>query len=242
MLLKRFFIFLLVTTLLCGCSNIQKLPHDTCDFLIHANWEGNDTQCTNIISFGEDFSFSNWCACGSPVGDGDLCEKFCYDAKNHSIFLLDSEDNVIETGTIMYADDWYLIVDLWDRCYVYENLDLEHPTPYSDTLKYIGIEEMSKPCLMILGYNDDTLTVSAHNYAHDASSDFETWTLNASQDISFSTVTVTVENGVATTEASQLTQTDYKHIGENYTYGYVEMNHQGQVTNIIFYGETIIQN
>ena len=102
--MKKSLIFLLLTAFLSGCS---KLPNDACDFLIHANWEGNDTQCVNVINFKEDNGFSNWCYCGSPVGDGDVSEEFRYDASNHSILLLDCDKEIIEKGTILYVDDWY---------------------------------------------------------------------------------------------------------------------------------------
>ncbi len=256
MFFKKTLIFLLLITLLCGCSSPkvpandnpqepsvqlpETLPNDNCDFLIQASWEGRDTQCTNTIYFGEDFSFGNSCACGSPVGDGDICETFCYGAKDHSIYLLDSEDNVVETGTILYADDLYLIVDLWNRCYVYENIDKERPTPHASALEYIGTESLSKPCFAILGYEDGKLTISARNYDHDAASDFEIWTLPTSEEINFSSVSVYVENDIVDIQTSILTQDEYEQIGEGYTHGYVEMNNQGKVAKVVFYGETII--
>ena len=240
--MKKLSIFLLSLAMLCGCSNTKEIISDDCDFLIHANWEGNDTQCVNVIIFREDAGFSNWCFCGSPVGGGDVSEEFRYRALDRAIILLDGEGEIIETGTVMYVDDMYLIVDLWERCYVYENMDVERPTPRLCALEYTGTEEVSKPCLTILGYENGLLTVSAYNYDHDAPDNFEVWTLPVSEDFSCSTVSVTVENGKETVETTQLTETDYEHIGEYYTSGYLEMNYDGEVASIVFYGELVIEN
>ena len=238
--MKKYLLFLFLTSLLCGCSNVQKLPHDDCDFLIDANWEGNDTQCVNVIKFKEDGGFSNWCYCGSPVGYGDICESFRYSSKDRTIFLLDDKKEIIETGKVLYVDDLYLIVDLWGRCYVYENLDMECPKPHLCALEYTKTEEMTKPCLTVLGYENGMLTVSSYDYDGDAASDFEVWTLPVSEDFSCSTVSVTVENDVVSLETAELTESDYAYLGEYYTGGYIEMNRDGEVSNIVFYGELII--
>ena len=79
--MKKILILLMISILLCGCGKTQ-LPDDACDFLIQAEWEGNDAQCVNAIRFQKDKSFSNWCFCGSPVGDGDLVEEFRYRASD----------------------------------------------------------------------------------------------------------------------------------------------------------------
>ncbi len=238
--MKKFLIFLLCAFFLCGCSDTKGNTGDDCDFLIEANWEGNDTQCTNVISFYEDGSFSNWCHCGSPVGNGDVSEKFRYRASDRSIILLDGEDEIVETGQVLYADDLYLIVDLWGQCYVYENIDKERPTPHISALEYTETNEMSKPCLTVLGLEDSILTVSAYNYDRDAASNFEVWTLPVSEDFSCSTVSVTVENEESKVDVAQLTEADYEYIGDYYSYGYFEMNREGEVSSIVFYGELII--
>lgn len=236
--MKKWIIFYISAILLSGCS-LNRLPNDACDFLIEADWEGRDTQCTNVISFKEDGGFSNWCYCGSPVGAGDVVEGFRYRASDRTVHLLDDQDKVMETGTIQYVDDRYLIIDIWERCYVYENLDAERPTPRACALEYVGTEELSKPYLHILAYENGKLTVSSYDYDTDAAADFDIWTLSTQNDIVFSVVSVTVENETETLEISQLTEEDYPYIGEYYTIGYVEMNDEGEVASIIFYGEII---
>lgn len=236
---KKRILLLLSTMLLCACAN-EKFPNDECSFLTDANWEGKDSQCVNVISFKEDGTFSNWCYCGSPVGDGDLSETFRYRADDKTVLLLDSEEEIIETGKILYVDELYLIIDVWGRCYVYENLDANRPTLHTSALEYTGTEELSKPFLRILGYENGMLTVTNYDYEKDTASDFELWTLPAQENISFSNVSVTIENGKETVEVTKLTKDDYEHLGEFYTAGYVEMNQEGEVASIVFYGETII--
>ncbi len=245
--MKRIFALLLVLLMLCGCSNGKKAAKkevpksDPCDFLINAEWEGNDEQCVNVIAFKKNGGFSNWCYCGSPVGAGDVTEKFRYRVSDRSVLLYDCDDELVETGKILYADNTYLIIDLWQRAYVYENLNAYRPSVHTDALEYTGTEEMSKPCLTVLDYKDDTLTVSAYNYDKDAADNFEVWELKAANDITFSSVSVTVENEIPTVEVYTLTEEDYENIGEFFNYGYCEINRDGEVQSIVFYGELIIQ-
>lgn len=135
----------------------------------------------------------------------------------------------------------FLINATWEGCYVYENVDIKRPTPRICALEYTGTEELSKPCLSILDYNDGILTVSSYNYENDAAENFEIWTFPASENISFSTVTVTIENGNETLEHTVLSEDDYEYIGEFYTSGYLEINYDGQVESVVFYGEVIIE-
>lgn len=238
--MKKIIIFILSTILLCGCS-INKLPNDNCDFLINANWEGNDTKCVNVISFGENNEFSNWCYCGSPIGDSDLVENFRYSASDKMIYLLDENEEIIETGNIKYADNMYLVVDLWGSCYVYENIDMEKTIPRDCALEYVFKDNLTKPFLQVLDYKNGTLTVSAHDYDGDAAADFDIWTFDTDENISFLNVEVRVENGKESIEVLELTKDDYENIGDFYTGGYFEINEEGKVVSIVFYGETICE-
>lgn len=236
--MKKLILLCISILLLCGCS-LTELPNDDCNFLVDANWEGIDIQCTNVISFEENGAFSNWCYCGSPIGASDVVEEFRYRSSDKTIHLLDSENNIIETGTIQYVDDMYLILDMWDHCYVYENSNVNRPTPKRCALEYIGTEEQSKPYIHILDYENGILTVSSYDYDNDSSENFDIWTLATSNDIVFSEVNITVENNIETLAVSQLTENDYKYIGDFYTTAYIQINHQGEIVSVIFYGETI---
>lgn len=224
----------------CGCAT-DEIVSDDCEFLTRGNWEGNDTQCVNVISFKEDGGFSNWCYCGSPVGAGDVAEQFRYRASDRAILLLDGEGKQMETGTVLYADNWYLVVNLWGRAYVYENLNEERPTVRTCALELVGTEEMTKPCLHILSYENGMLSVSSHDYDGDAAADYEVWTLQVNEDVVFTSVLVNVVGDTETVEFLKLSERDYEYIGEFYTGGYVEINGAGEVASVVFYGELIVQ-
>lgn len=244
--MKRIFALLLVVLTLAGCAAKEKIKtkgepvkSDPCEFLINADWVGDDDACENHIGFRKDGSFSNYCACGSPIGDGDIIEEYSYNATKNTISLY-SEGEVYEEGKILFADNTYLIVDMWDRVYVYENRDGYLPEVNEIAAEEVGNAEITKPCLTVLGYQNNELTVSSHNYDGDSKKLFKEWKLKASPDIKFKDVSVKVENDIPTMEVKTLTQEDRQYIGEYYTGGYLEIDREGIVQSIVFYGELII--
>lgn len=237
--MKRLVFLLFVSLLLCGCGLI-KIKGDDCDFLKNAKWEGNDAQCVNVIRFKQDGGFSNWCYCGSPVGDGDITESFSYHADEKTVRLYDDGGRLVETGKILYADQSYLIIDLWSRVYVYENLDAYRPKVALEAIEPTGVEEMTKPYLTVLDFDGKILKVSSYNYDKDADSDFEVWQLEASEDIQFTSVSVKFENGVCSVENHTLTQEETETVGDSYTTGFFEIDREGKVKSVVFYGELII--
>ena len=238
--MKRLAFLLLAALLLCGCSLNKKIDGDDCAFLTNANWEGNDTQCVNVIDFKTDGGFSNWCYCGSPVGDGDITESFSYHADGKTVRLYDDGGRLVETGKILYADQSYLIIDLWSRVYVYENLDAYRPKVTLEAIEPTGVEEMTKPFLTVLDFDGKILKVSSYNYDKDADSDFEVWQLEASEDIQFTSVSVIVEDGTRKVESKTLMSADIENVGEFYTVGFFEIDREGKVKSVVFYGELII--
>ena len=233
----------------CGCSakngGKKEKPaiakSDKCDFLINAKWEGNDSQCVNVITFKGNGDFDNWCYCGSTVGDGDLVKKYSYREADKSVLLYNDAHDNFETGKVLYVDDLYLIIKLWSKTFCYENMDLQRPKAHLEALEETGTEDLTKPYLTVLGYVDGNLKVSSHNYDKDASDNFKVWELETSQDITFKSVEVRDKNGSVTVKEKTLNNEDVKHIGEYYTSGFFEMNRDGQVQSVVFYGELIIQ-
>ena len=248
--MKRLFVILLALLMLCGCSeksegkkteskSNDKITSDPCEFLTNAEWEGNDPYCINHIGFGEDGSFSNWCACGSPVGAGDITEEYSYNAEKNTVSLY-CDGELYETGKILFADNMYLVIDVWERVYVYENINGFLPEVNEIALEHTGIDELTKPCLTVLDYENNTLTVSSYDCDRDAANNFTEWKLTASKDIAFKSISVTVENDVPQMEVYELAEEDRQYIGEHYTSGYLEIDEEGIVQSIVFYGELII--
>ncbi len=231
--------FIIILSLfMCACSNIP--VGDDCQFLVNAQWQGTDEQCTNVIDFKEENGFSNWCACGSPVGNGDVVEEFRYIEKDKCILLYDSEKELVDTGKILFCDDMYLVIDLWSSVYVYENTAGFLPEVHAEAKDIIEDDGSTKPYLAVLDYEDKALTLSSYDYDGDAKDEYNVWDLPAADDVEFKSVSVMVKNDVAETDVKILSSEDIKDIGDFYTCGYVNINSDGLVEEVIFYGETIV--
>ena len=113
------------------------------------------------------------------------------------------------------------------------------PSVYDAVKEEIDVTNM--PCLAILNYKDGILTVSSFNYDGDAKDEFKLWKLDADDNITFKSISVTDTNGDISIENTVLPKEEYKYIGEHYTYGYFRFNDIGKVTKVIFYGENIIE-
>lgn len=50
-------------------------------------WTRETESDIEYIIFNSDGSFNYYCACGSPVNDSDLCDKYTYDDKTKTIKL-----------------------------------------------------------------------------------------------------------------------------------------------------------
>ena len=206
--------------------------------LVNAQWVGNDGKCENRIRFNKDKSFINSCACGDPVGDGDLVESYTYN-KDNTISLFDCDGALVETAEILFLDKTYLIINVWDKIYTYANQKAEVPVMHEEVTKHQESTEQFA-CLAILEYKDNAITVASHYYDGDAKKDFKLWQLDASENITFNSVTVIDNNGAVSVENKELTQEDYQYIGEYYTHGFIEFDEEGKVHHVTIYGETTI--
>ena len=96
--MKKNIIFLLLIGLfLTGCSYEKEKNYSEYLFsdVVWTRDGGNDIE---TLVFGSDGSFSYYCACGNPVNDSDLCEKYTYDDENKEI-KLDCFETTDETIT-----------------------------------------------------------------------------------------------------------------------------------------------
>ncbi len=244
---KLIILALTMVGLLCGCNKEIEKPKG-CEFLINHEWEADSIGDSQVISFREDGSFSNWCHCGSPVGDGDLVEKYYYREEEKEIVLLgeNGSGHELEVIQIIYTDDFYLVVDAWDEVVTYENenapvIDTENEEVLDELfMNYDGRDEVSKPCVTILGYENNEITITQYNYDADAKDNYELWTVKCVEEIVFDTYSLTEINGVEEVEYSKLAESDYEFIGEHYTNGYLTFNDEGQVVRVSFYGKTAV--
>lgn len=223
----------------CGCGE-NKPTGDKSTLLTNASWQGNDGECKTKIIFGADNYFSNSCSCNEPIGDADRAQSYTYDKENQTLSIYDSKYEKLESGRVMFLDECYLVVDLWDDVYVYENQNGHKCTVYDEVKKYV-LDDFTKPFINVLKFEDGILTVTSHDYDGDTPDLFERWNLIVSDDVSFKEVSVTDNKGEVNAIRRVLTEEDYQYIGEYYTAGYFTFNEVGQVTDVVFYGETVIQ-
>ena len=237
--MKKIALIIACLLLLCGCAAKETKPDVS--FLTNADWTGSGQNCENSITFYEDYGFSNSCACGSPVGDGDIIDYFEYKADEKEIDLF-CDGEVLETAKILFADDMYLVIDIWDDTYIYENKDYKYFEEINETAKEeTGLGSVTLPCLSLLEYENDILTVSSYDYDGDTASEFEKWKLEAVEDIIIKSVEVKIENGKESITSETVSKADFIENQEFFGSGYFEFDSEGRVTKITFYGETIIE-
>ncbi len=207
-------------------------------FLTEPEWirGGN---CTEQFTFGRDGHFAYWCACGNPVDDYDLYDTFEY------------KDGVVKvTGmgmstelNVIYHDENYLCLYLEaeKECRVFVNSDYAN-SPYVEHDPY-GFASDNWVELHILGYDGDNLRVAPYNYDGDAKKEFEEYIIDipVADGIEFYDVTTIDDKGKVTTEHIKLDSEDVGHIGEYYTSGYAQLDTDGNIKYMVFYGKTVIQ-
>lgn len=141
-------------------------------------------------------------------------------------------------NNVLFKDDTYVITNGKNDVNI-EIVTSYTPKVHDAAKKYI--DDVSLPCLSILKYENDVLTVSSHDYDGDAKDDFKLWKLSCADNITFNCITVVDDKGDVTVDNIVIPKEEYKYIGEYYTGGYVEFNTNGEVSCVSFYGDTVIQ-
>lgn len=241
--MKKILITALAFLMLCGCYESgrakKKNSAKGCEKIAGIEWVSNTESCYNNLFFGENGEFNNYCDCGEPVGYADVIESYSYSDSKKTVTLL-SDGEAEGKGKILYCDEHYLIIDMFDEVITYTNAKKRLNEVRKCALEYTGTDDLTKAQLAVLGYEGGKLKVSQYEYDADAAADFTVWELPCAEDIKFTDVSVTVENGKETVEYNTLSKSDYEGIGEFYHNGFVEMNEDGKVSGVIFYGELII--
>ena len=94
---KNIIILLLIGLFLTGCNYEKEKNYSEYLFsdVVWTRDGGNDIE---TLVFGSDGSFRYYCACGNPVNDSDLCEKYTYNDETKEI-KLDCFETTDETIT-----------------------------------------------------------------------------------------------------------------------------------------------
>lgn len=207
-------------------------------FLTEHDWirQGN---CEEHISFTRDGGFSYWCSCGSSVDDYDLYDSFEY--KDDIITLKGYDGDV--TAKVVYYDNYYLCLylDSQSQCRVFVDSDYAN----ADYIEHEPASFVNEGWLelYILDFDGNSFTVAPYGYDRDAEKDFEEYIriFDIADGVEFYSVTTIDDNGEVTTEHFKLNEDEIPFIGEYYTAGYVNLDTEGKVKYIVFYGKTTIQ-
>ena len=107
--MKRFLIVLLLMLFIfTGCEKKEEEKVDYSEYLFtDIRWTRDTEVDIETISFKSDGSFRYSCACGNPVNDADLCEKYTYDDTTKEI-KLDcyevTEDTITTIKVVSYTE------------------------------------------------------------------------------------------------------------------------------------------
>ena len=113
--ISLFSLVLLCIILFVGCAKKEKT--DNVDYskysFVNTSWTRDAEQDIETIRFGEDGSFSYYCACGNSVNDSDLCEGYTYDDDTKTITLdcFETTDEMITVIKIVKCDEKELHLD-----------------------------------------------------------------------------------------------------------------------------------
>ena len=100
-----------------GCAKNEKTDNSSVDYskysFVNSSWTRDAEHDIETIYFGEDGSFSYYCACGNPVNDADLCEGYTYDDATKIITLdcIEITDDMVTVIKIVKCDEKELHLD-----------------------------------------------------------------------------------------------------------------------------------
>lgn len=228
-----------VTVIICASPKEQQ--SDECKFLTDGDWVHYDENIGEnlIISFNEDYNYYYHCECGEPVGASDVLERFSYNKKKQQINLYGCDGEKAQIDVI-YADNDSLCLKIDGEALTFKNRDSKLEVSLRECAEEY-VKEGALP-LTVLSFEKGKITLAPYNYDGDARDSFADYifTLDTTDDISFVSVSVKEERGEETMEVYELTKEDHQYVGEYYTGGFVEINGEGKVSSVVFYGELII--
>ena len=232
---------------LTGCkaetsASNQKNP----EFLTDNEWI-HYTICNETISFHDDGGFAFYCACGSPVGNYDLFDRYKYNEQNSEITLHpEAEGNTIK---ILRHEKSRLLLECNDG--IKEFFDNQDPFVSNtspdcayDTENYT---EGFGSYIAIICKDGNTVTTAPSGYDGDTP-EYKEYLLEE-------TLAPNVTYGewnmqVTQTEDGEEIKQDYKELSDEQvdkmlkdgsSVGYVWYNSEIEIEKIVFFGATVIQ-
>lgn len=95
-------------------------PSENLDILTSGTWQYDFEGCGYTLRLYDNGEFSNYCNCGSPVGDSDLAEYYIYNDDEKKLYLYDSDGKQITEGNIESISRDTLIIKLFGETCEYK--------------------------------------------------------------------------------------------------------------------------
>ena len=115
--MKKILLSLLVISLCFGMTGCKEKKKEKIDYSKYSftdvSWTRDAEQDIETIRFSSDGFFRYSCACGNPVNDADLCEKYTYDDEKKIIKLdcFETTEDTITTIKLVNYDENTLELD-----------------------------------------------------------------------------------------------------------------------------------
>ena len=236
-------IFIASAMILAGCGSSGKRP----EFLTAHDWLHYDSACDETIVFGEDGHFAFYCACGDPVGDSDLYDRYSYDTKSGEIKLKPAGDMTIrvlrhEKSRLLLDIDGDVkdFVDEKDKLIAGgapQNLSYDTDNVVSGFSSYLaiigkdGAEIMTAPA----NYDGDDSEFKEYELSETLASgaEFYDWTYNVDE---------TGETMKTESSLRKITEKEASEIIESGSaVGFVWYNEDAKITKLVLWGSTVKQ-
>lgn len=110
--MKKLFFAFLCFWLITGCTEKTKIDYSDYAFT-NISWVRDNGFDIETIRFNGDGGFSYYCACGNPVNDSDLCDKYTYDDETKKIKLecFEMTEDIIDNIKIIDVSNEILLLD-----------------------------------------------------------------------------------------------------------------------------------
>ncbi len=163
-----------------------------------------------------------------------------YYSESEDAYYISEKGELIDTGKIIYIDDYYLVMDFLNTCYAFKIhydhfIDFPHEIVNESAEAYVGIYRYTKPRLCIAGYGEGTISVFQYAFDAEETAKTEVWELNLSEDCEIKSVVYSVASDTA--EITILEKSDYESDSSKYADGFFDFNADGEVSSIVFYEE-----
>ena len=209
------------------------------DFLTEKTWEYNTMTCTEVLSFGDDGSFSYYETCGNPVADSDLYDTYSYDEKTSIITVYGYEEGMeeIKIEVLRYTED-SLLVRMEDKIkefYVDSEVpNLSGEEEYDDLVGYSAY-------VAIIDVEQNTIKTAPYGYDPDAGGKETLREERLAEDVVFFDLFIktvyTEEDSVTTISYEELSHMDATNDEDNsFGIGYIWYNDDLEIEKVIYYG------